>query len=107
GGVVYLYGYVPLDVGPSNGLAVFVGRGRVQVFADINRSIWLNVAVILSGLLLSAIFAAIYVRQFLARPFQSLLTVAGRWRNGDWSPRAGTTSGIPEFDRLALAFDGM
>jgi diguanylate cyclase (GGDEF)-like protein len=107
GGFFNLYGYVPVRAGPSGGLAVFVGRDQQQIVSDINRSIWLNVAVVLIGLLLSGIFALIYVRQFLARPFQNLLTVAARWRSGDWSVRAGAASGIPEFDRLALAFDAM
>ena len=106
-GVSYLYGYVPINVGPSNDLGVFVGRDRGQALADVYRSIWLNAAVILIGLLLSAVFAVFYVRRFLSRPFQGLLTAAGRWRNGDWSARAGAVSGIPEFDRLASAFDGM
>ena len=33
--------------------------------------------------------------------------MAARWRDGHWSARANTESGIPEFDRLALAFDRM
>ena len=107
GGVVDLYGYIPVRAGPSNGLAVFVGRNQQQIVSDINRSIWLNAAVVLIGLVVSGFFALIYVRRFLAQPFQNLLTVAARWRNGDWSARASTTSGIPEFDRLALAFDAM
>jgi diguanylate cyclase (GGDEF)-like protein len=107
GGVIRLYGYVPIRTGLSDGIAVFVGRDQLQTVSNINRSIWLNVTVVLIGLLLSGIFALIYVRWFLARPFQRLLTVAGRWRNGDWSVRAGNASGIPEFDRLAAAFDAM
>jgi diguanylate cyclase (GGDEF)-like protein/PAS domain S-box-containing protein len=106
-GVVRLYGYVPVNAGPSDGLAVFVGRDRMQIFADINHSIWLNAAVVLMALLLSGILAVIYIRRLLARPFHSLLTVAGRWRDGDWSVRTGAASGIPEFDGLSLAFDGM
>jgi diguanylate cyclase (GGDEF)-like protein/PAS domain S-box-containing protein len=106
-GVTRLYGYVPLDAGPSGDVAVFVGRDRETVFADINRSIWLNAEAVLIGLLLAAVCAAIYLRRVLARPLQSLLTAAGRWRDGDWSARAGAASGIPEFDRLSAAFDGM
>ena len=106
-GVVLLYGYVPVEVGQALGIAVFVGRDRVHAFADINRSIWVNAAVVFAGLLLAALFAFIYARRFLTRPFQDLLIVAGRWRNGDWSARAGANSGSPEFDRLASAFDGM
>jgi diguanylate cyclase (GGDEF)-like protein/PAS domain S-box-containing protein len=106
-GTIRLYGYVPTESGPSDGLAVFVGRDRALAFADINRSIWINTAVVFAGLLLAAVFAFIYVRRFLTRPFENLLAVAGRWRDGDWSARAGAESGIPEFDRLASAFDGM
>jgi hypothetical protein len=84
-GVVRLCGYVPVAEGPSDRLAVFVGRDRESIFADINRSIWMNAAVVLTGLPLSAGFAVFYIRRFLARPFQNLLAVAGRWRDDDWS----------------------
>ena len=106
-GVEHLYGYVPVNVGLSNGLGVIVGRDPETVFADINRSIWLNSLAVLAGLLLSAFFAMVYVRKFLTRPFHNLLTAAGSWRDGDWSARAGATSRIPEFDQLATAFDSM
>jgi hypothetical protein len=85
-GVPRLYGYVPVEVGPSDGLGVFVGRDRGLAFADINRSIWVNTAVVFAGLLAAALFASIFVRRFLTRPFQNLLIVAGRWRDGDVGP---------------------
>jgi sensor histidine kinase regulating citrate/malate metabolism len=106
-GAVNLFGYIPVGGGPSDGIAVFVGRDKRQITSDINQSIWLNVAAVLAGLLLSVILALFYLRRFLARPFQNLLTVAGRWQKGDWSVRAASASGSPEFDRLAAAFDGM
>ncbi|MHB8268807.1 bifunctional diguanylate cyclase/phosphodiesterase [Bradyrhizobium sp.] len=106
-GAVNLFGYIPVGAGPSDGIAVFVGRDKRQIISDINQSIWLNVAAVLAGLLLSVILTLFYVRRFLARPFQNLLTVAGRWQKGDWSARAASASGSPEFDRLAAAFDGM
>jgi diguanylate cyclase (GGDEF)-like protein len=106
-GAVNLFGYIPVGAGPSDGIAVFVGRDERQIISDINQSIWLNVAAALAGLLLSVISVLFYVRRFLARPFQNLLTVAGRWQKGDWSARAASASGSPEFDRLAAAFDGM
>lgn len=106
-GNVQLYGYVPVGIGLSNGLGVFVGRDPRPVVADINRAIWLSAAAVLASLLLSAIFAAVYVRRFLAQPFRSLLTTAGHWRDGNWSARTGIASGIPEFDRLATAFNVM
>ena len=67
GAVVRLYGYVPLNVGLSNGLAVFVGRERIQAFADINRSIWSNVVVILTD--------------SCCRPFSPRSMFAGSWRD--------------------------
>jgi diguanylate cyclase (GGDEF)-like protein/PAS domain S-box-containing protein len=106
-GVARLFGYVPVGVGPSKGIAVLVGRRYDTAVADINNSILLNVAVILGALVLAAIGALIYVRRILERPFMNLLAVAGRWRGGDWSARTGVAAGIPEFDRLASAFDGM
>lgn len=106
-GAVNLFGYIPVGAGPTDGIAVFVGRDKRQIISDINQSIWLNVAAVLAGLLLSVILTFFYVRRFLARPFQNLLTVAGRWQKGDWSVRAASASGSPEFDRLAAAFDGM
>jgi diguanylate cyclase (GGDEF)-like protein len=106
-GAVNLFGYIPVGAGPSDGIAVFVGRGERQIISDINQSIWLNVAAALAGLLLSVILVLFYLRRFLARPFQNLLTVAGRWQTGDWSVRAASASGSPEFDRLAAAFNGM
>jgi diguanylate cyclase (GGDEF)-like protein len=107
GGAVNLFGYIPVGAGPPDGIAVFVGRDKRQIISDINQSIWLNVAAALAGLVLSVILTLFYVRRFLARPFQNLLTVAGRWQKGDWSARAASASGSPEFDRLAAAFDGM
>ena len=107
GGAINLFGYIPVGSGPPDGIAVFVGRDKRQIISDINQSIWLNVAAALAGLVLSVILTLFYVRRFLARPFQNLLTVAGRWQKGDWSARAASASGSPEFDRLAAAFDGM
>jgi diguanylate cyclase (GGDEF)-like protein len=107
GGAVNLFGYIPVGAGPTDGIAVFVGRDKRQIISDINQSIWLNVAAALAGLLLSVILTLFYVRRFLVRPFQNLLTVAGRWQKGDWSARAASASGSPELDRLAAAFDGM
>ena len=106
-GVARLYGYEPIEAGPSSDLAVFVGRDQAAISADIERSIWLNAAIVLIGLLLSALIAVIFVRRFLTRPFERLLTTVGRWRDGDWSVRVNAATGIPEFDRLSLAFDGM
>lgn len=106
-GAVQLYGYVPVSAGASEGLAVFVSRDQKLAFADINRSIWLNVSAIFAGLFLSAFFAVVYVRRFLARPFRNLLSAVERWRGGDRSARVGAQSGIPEFDQLQMAFDGM
>jgi diguanylate cyclase (GGDEF)-like protein len=106
-GVARLYGYTPINAEASAGLAVFVGHDRTPIFANINRLIWLNATVVLAALLLAGIVAVIYVRRFLARPLNRLLTVAERWRGGDWSARTGAASGIPEFDDLSSAFDRM
>ncbi|HEX2655966.1 MAG TPA: PAS domain-containing protein, partial [Xanthobacteraceae bacterium] len=107
GGVRELYGYVPVGAGPSAEFGIFVGRNVAAAIADINRSIFLNIAVALAGLIVSGVFAAVYIRHILALPFQNLLLAASRWRAGDWSARAGSGRNVPEFERLAAAFDGM
>ncbi|MEA2847275.1 MAG: hypothetical protein QOG78_2556 [Rhodospirillaceae bacterium] len=106
-GVPRLFGYIPTAIGPSDSIAVFVGRNYANVFAGIDRSIWLNMAATLSVLLLSLFVALFFLHRFLDRPFQRLLTAATLGRGGDWSARVAGATGIPEFDRLASAFDGM
>jgi hypothetical protein len=54
-GVVRLLGYVPPDVEPSRGLMVLVGLDRDTAFEEIDRTIWINVAVTL-GVLACAAF---------------------------------------------------
>src|ERR1700722_6093756 len=99
-GVPRLFGYIPVAIGPSDSIAVFVGRNYENVFAGIDRSIWLNMAATLSVLLLSLFVALIFLHRFLNRPFGRLLTAATLWRGGDWSARVAGATGIPEFDRL-------
>jgi HAMP domain-containing protein len=106
-GVTRLFGYIPATIGPSNSIALFVGRNYENAFAGIDRSIWLNMALTLSILLLSLLVALLFLHRFLDRPFKRLLAAATLWRGGDWSARVAGATGIPEFDRLASAFDGM
>jgi diguanylate cyclase (GGDEF)-like protein len=102
-----LYGFVPVDVGPSDGLAVLVGRDYAEIMADLESAIWANFIIILVGLVVSGLFASMYVRRFLDQPFKNLLSAAARWSDGDWSVRPSSASGIPEFDRLSASFDKM
>gem|GEM_PF-6102726 len=106
-GVVRLMGVVPPDVAPSRGLLVAVGLDRSDAIAKIDRAIWSSLGVILAVLLAAAIAAWIYTRRFIDRPFRRLLSAASAWRSGDWSVRVAATTGIPEFDRMAVAFDEM
>ena len=106
-GIERLFGYIPADVGPSRGLTVLVGLDRNRAIAEIDRSVLRNLAVTL-GLLLASGFAAwVYARRFIGQPFRRLLHVAARWQDGDWSARTKIATGIPEFDRLGIAFDAM
>lgn len=104
-GVTRLYGYVPSG---NNSLAVFVGLNPRSAFSEkIDRTIWINFSVILVVLAASGAIAWTYVHRSLARPFQRLLAAAAAWRAGNWTVRTGDATGIPEFDRLATAFDDM
>ena len=47
------------------------------------------------------------MRRFLTRPFQNLLIVAGRWRDGDWSARAGAEAAFRNSTAWPRPFDDM
>ena len=102
-----LYGYVPADIGAARGLAVFVGVSAKVAYARADRAIWVTLAIVGAGLLLAGIVTLFYAHRLLDLPFQRLLAAAAHWRSGDFSARAGSATGIPEFDRLGTAFDDM
>ena len=106
-GLSRLYGYIPADIGAARGLAVFVGIGSKAAFAEIDRAIWVTLAIVGAGLLTAGGVAWFYAGHLLNRPFQRLLAAAVHWRSGDFAARAGSATGIPEFDRLGAAFDDM
>jgi PAS domain S-box-containing protein len=106
-GVERLFGYIPADVGPSRGLSVVVGLDRVRAIAEIDRSVWRNVAITIALILASGLAAWIYVRRFIDQPFRRLLHAVARGQDGDWTARARMATGISEFDRLGTAFDAM
>src|SRR5207237_9280530 len=93
-GIHHLYGYIPVNAGPSNALGVFVGRNTTQAVADIDRSIWLNMAGVAAALLLSGMFASLYVRGVLALPFENLLRALGRLRGSGRPASAGPVSRV-------------
>ena len=103
-----LIGYMPADSGTTHGLAVFVGLNPATAFEEkIDRTIWINIAIVLCGLLFAGVIAWFYVHRFLDPPIQRLMAASARWRGGDWAARAGSAMGIPELDRLATSFDEM
>jgi hypothetical protein len=106
-GVDRIYGYVPVSAGNTDGIGVFVGRDKAVVLGAIHRTMRANAVIIVVCLLLAFAFALFYVRRFVNKPFKRLLVAADHWSGGDWSHRAVVSGGIPELDRLAVAFDGM
>jgi PAS domain S-box-containing protein len=106
-GIIRVFGYVPVRLGPVGGLLVAVGLDRDVAIAAIDRAMFRNMAFDLGVLLSAALLAWIYVRRFIGRPIKHLLIAATRWQAGDWTARATASGGVAEFDRLSTAFDAM
>jgi len=106
-GTLRLFGYVPPDIPPARGLMVVAGIAQSEALAEIDRTIWTNAGGILGVLFCTALAAWLYVRRFIDRPFQRLLSAAASWQSGDWKARVSARTGVSEFDRLGASFDGM
>jgi PAS domain S-box-containing protein len=106
-GVARVYGYAPLTIGQSGGVFVAVGLDHAAAVALFDRALLWNLALFFALLILAAMSSWFYVGRFIKRPIQNLLGAAARWQEGDWAGRAKSDGGVPEFDRLAGAFDAM
>jgi PAS domain S-box-containing protein len=106
-GVARVYGYTPVDIGRPGGVFVAVGLDRAAAVAELNRTLLWDLGWFLGLLIPAAVLSWVYVRHFVKRPIRHLLAAAASWQGGDWAARAKSNSGVPEFDRLAGAFDIM
>jgi PAS domain S-box-containing protein len=106
-GVARVYGYTPVDMGQAGGAFIVVGLDHAAASVGLDRRLVWDLALFLALVIAAATLSWAYVRRFIERPIRHLLVVAGRWQGGDWVARANSDSGVPEFDRLAGAFDTM
>ena len=91
--------------GTESRLILIVDEARVA--ADINhdiRNAYLQLGFVCMLVLLGALFAA---EMLIIRPINTLVAVARRFGDGDWSVRASNSRLPPEFVPLARAFDTM
>jgi PAS domain S-box-containing protein len=99
-------GYSPLDSDPK-GWVVVVGLDRDLAFAGVAEANRTGMLLIVAGAALALATTYLAGTQLIRRPFGRLLTVAGRWRNGDLAARTGLRADGSEFGDLGGAFDGM
>jgi diguanylate cyclase (GGDEF)-like protein len=91
--------------GTESRLILIVDEARVA--ADTNhdiRNAYLQLGFVCLFVLLGALFAA---EKLIIRPINTLVAVARRFGDGDWSVRASNSRLPPEFAPLARAFDTM
>jgi diguanylate cyclase (GGDEF)-like protein len=91
--------------GTESRLILIVDEARVA--ADINhdiRNAYLQLGFVCMFVLLGALFAA---EKLIIRPINTLVAVARRFGDGDWSVRAANSRLPAEFAPLARAFDTM
>lgn len=101
-----VFSYKPLAAEPA-GLLIAVGFDPEVAFANLNRDLRRTAVLTGAGVVLALLCAWLGSRWFLLRPIRSLVTVMGRWRQGDYGARAGLGTGRDELSLLGRAFDAM
>jgi signal transduction histidine kinase/CheY-like chemotaxis protein len=105
-GVVRIFGYVPPALSPKD-FFLSAGESKAAAFAAIEGTTRRGIALILAGLLLAVYAAWVVGRIFIRRPIDSLLQVAGEWRNGNYAARSQLEDSQSEIGRLGAAFNEM
>ncbi|GIL41750.1 sensor histidine kinase [Roseiterribacter gracilis] len=100
-----VYGFVPNDP-RLYGLGVSLGIERDPAFAQIDRSTWRGVMLILAGLIGSLTLVALISQRLLIQPIERLATAAREWREGSLDRRVDP-AGPSELTDLARAFNMM
>ncbi|MGH2626312.1 MAG: HAMP domain-containing protein, partial [Anaerolineales bacterium] len=106
-GVPRLFAFMPLYTGPAGGVASAVGIPKEAAFAEVNRILARNLALL--GLVTSLALGAAWFGGdlFIRRRVNALVEATRRLAAGELSARTGIASGEGELDHLARAFDVM
>ncbi|UEM24382.1 PAS domain-containing protein (plasmid) [Skermanella mucosa] len=105
-GVMRVQGYVPPATG-AQGLFVMVGLGKAAALAPIRGTLWRSLGGLCATTLLALAVAWWGTRRYLRGPVRALVAATERWRDGDYTSRAGIRDGGSELVALGSAFDAM
>ena len=101
-----IMGYSPPGADPK-GLLIVVGLDRVATFASAAHADRIALLLMVCAVGLALSMTALVGWRLIRRPFNRLLNVADRWRNGDFAARTHILASNGEFGRLAAALDSM
>ena len=106
-GVLRLYAFAPLTGDPLPNAYVLIGIPKTVAYAEANRTLRTNLAVL--GLVtILALYAAWFGGNvFILRHIRALVQATKRLESGDLSARTGLTYGVGELSQLSQAFDHM
>jgi diguanylate cyclase (GGDEF)-like protein len=102
-----IVGYVPPRARPGPGFLVAIGLDHEQAYADVDRRGTEALAISAGVLAMALLGAWWFAARFIRRPIARLTGVVDRWRQGDFTARAGTDDPGSEAGRLGQAFDAM
>jgi signal transduction histidine kinase/ActR/RegA family two-component response regulator len=98
--------FSPLAVDPK-GLSIRVALDREITFAALARANWIGPVLIVLGIILALVTAALLGVRLIGRPINQLVGAAENWRGGNLASRTGLAGQNSEFGRLGTALDGM
>jgi diguanylate cyclase (GGDEF)-like protein/PAS domain S-box-containing protein len=106
-GVERVYGYAQLFEADTVQQYVIVGVPRETVLAPVDHRLYLRLALALSVLTATFLYAAWRGDRIFVRPVLSLAGMANRIRHGDLRARSGVHAGTHEMLQLASSLDAM
>jgi diguanylate cyclase (GGDEF)-like protein/PAS domain S-box-containing protein len=106
-GVRHVVAYVPTTAGPGASFLVAFGLNHEQFMGDARRRGARALAISAVVLAVALLVAWFFASRFIRRPIARLTVVAGRWRQGDLTARAGQIDQGSEIGQLGRAFDAM
>ena len=98
--------FSPLAVDPK-GLSIRVALDREITFASLARANWISPVLIVLGIFLALVTAALLGVRIIGRPINQLIGAAENWRGGNLASRTGLGGQRSEFGRLGTALDAM
>jgi two-component sensor histidine kinase len=104
-GIERVIGYQPVTA--ASPLYIAAGFSKAAAFEDVNRgTLTAALLILLSGVV--AALAAVFIgNSFITRPINRVVSVIGRWAEGDIGARTGMHGRYGEIGQVGVAVDGL